>query len=70
MWRVNSRKRIFFIGLTSTEVLIINVSWACSIHHGSVAIHLPRVVEDRWRGKSMGSRTGECSMLFGARIAF
>jgi hypothetical protein len=55
---VSSRRRIFFIGHTSTEVLIINVGRWCSIHHESVAIHLPRVVEDRWRREVHGLANG------------
>jgi hypothetical protein len=49
MWRVGRRRRVFFLGLTTTKVLIVNVSRGSSIHHGSVAVDLPRVVEDRWR---------------------
>jgi hypothetical protein len=40
--------------LTSTEVLIVNVDRGCSIHHGRVVVHLPRVVEDRWRREVHG----------------
>jgi hypothetical protein len=49
MWGVDIRRGVFLVGLTTTKVLIINVSWRHSIHHGGVTICLPRVVEDRWR---------------------
>jgi hypothetical protein len=58
MWRLSSRRRVFFIGLTSTKVLIINVGQGCSIHHGSVIICLPKVVEDRWRREVHGLANG------------
>jgi hypothetical protein len=40
---------VLLVGLTTTKVLIVNVSRRRSIHHGGVTICLPRVVEDRWR---------------------
>jgi hypothetical protein len=49
MWRVGRRRRVVILGLTTTKVLIVNVSRESSIHHGHVAVDLPRVVEDRWR---------------------
>jgi hypothetical protein len=50
MWRVGRRRRVFFLGLTTTtKVLIVNVRRGSSIHHGSVVVDIPRVVEDRWR---------------------
>jgi hypothetical protein len=49
MWRVGCRRRVVIAGLTTTEVLIVNVGRGCSIHHGCVAVDLPRVVEGRWR---------------------
>jgi hypothetical protein len=49
MWRVGCRRRVIFLGLTTTKVLIFDVGQVSSIHHGRVAIDLPRVVEDRWR---------------------
>jgi hypothetical protein len=63
MWGVDSRRGVFLVSLTTTRVLIINVDRRHSIHHGGVTICLPRVVEDQWRRKSIGSRTRECSML-------
>jgi hypothetical protein len=50
MWRVGCRRRVF-LGLTTTKVLIVDVGRGSSIHHGRVAVDLPRVVEDRWRRK-------------------
>jgi hypothetical protein len=49
MWRVGRRRRVVILGLTTTKVLIVNVGRESSIHHGHVAVDLPRVVEDRWR---------------------
>jgi hypothetical protein len=49
MWRVDRRRRVVILGLTTTKVLIVNVGRECSIHHGHVVVDLPRVVEDRWR---------------------
>jgi hypothetical protein len=49
MWRVGCRRRVVIAGLTTTEVLIVNVGRGSSIHHGCVAVDLPRVVEGRWR---------------------
>jgi hypothetical protein len=51
MWRVGSRRRVVVVGLTTTKVLIVDVGWGSSIHHGCVAVDLPRVVEGRWRRK-------------------
>jgi hypothetical protein len=49
MWRVGRRRRVVVvIGLTTTKVFIVNVGRGNSIHHGSVAVDLPRVVEGRW----------------------
>jgi hypothetical protein len=48
MWRVGSWRRVVVVGLTTTKVLIIDVGRGNSIHHGHVAIDLPRV-EGRWR---------------------
>jgi hypothetical protein len=53
MWRVGCRRRVVFLGLTTTKVLIIDVGRGSSIHHGRVAVDLPRVVEDRWGGVHM-----------------
>jgi hypothetical protein len=47
MWRVGRRRRVVIVGLTTTKVLIIDVSWGSSIHHGCVAVDLLRVVEGR-----------------------
>jgi hypothetical protein len=49
MWRVGSRRRVVFLDLTTTKVLIIDVGRGSSIHHGRVTVDLPRVVEDQWR---------------------
>jgi hypothetical protein len=49
MWRVGSRRRVVVVGLTTTKVLIIDVGWGSSIHHGCVIVDLPRVVEGWWR---------------------
>jgi hypothetical protein len=49
MWRVGCRRRVVVLGLTTTKVLIIDVDQGSSIHHGRVAVDLPRVVEDWWR---------------------
>jgi hypothetical protein len=49
MWRVGHRRRVIFLGLTTTKVLIVDVGRGSSIHHGCVAVELPRVVEDWWR---------------------
>jgi hypothetical protein len=49
MWRVGRQRRVVFLSLTTTKVLIVDVAWGSSIHHGCVTIDLPRVVEDRWR---------------------
>jgi hypothetical protein len=54
MWRVSRWRRVVFFGLTATKVLIVNVGRGCSIHHGCVVVHLPRVVEDRWRREVHG----------------
>jgi hypothetical protein len=52
MWRVGSWRRVIVVvGLTTTKVLIIDVSRGSSIHHGCVVVDLPRVVEGRWRRK-------------------
>jgi preprotein translocase subunit Sec63 len=58
MGRVGRRRRVVFFGLTTTKDLIIDVGWGSSIHHGCVAIHLPRVVEDRWRREVHGLANG------------
>jgi hypothetical protein len=58
MWRVVRRRRVVFFGLTTTKVLIVDVGRVRSIHHGCVAVHLPRVVEDRWRRKVHGLANG------------
>jgi hypothetical protein len=49
MWRMGRRRRVVFLGLTITKVLIIDIGRGSSIHHRYVAVDLPRVVEDRWR---------------------
>jgi hypothetical protein len=49
MWRVGLRRRVIFLGLTTTKVRIVDVGRGSSIHHGRVAVDLPRVVEDRLR---------------------
>jgi hypothetical protein len=49
MWRVGRRRRVVFLGLTTTKVLIVDVGRGSSIHHGCVTVDLPRIVEDRWR---------------------
>jgi hypothetical protein len=49
MWRVGRWRRVVFLGLTTTKVLIVDVGWRSTIHHGCVTVDLPRVVEDRWR---------------------
>jgi hypothetical protein len=46
---VGGQRRVVVIGLTTTKVLIIDVIWRFSIHHRSLTICLPRIVEDRWR---------------------
>jgi hypothetical protein len=51
MWRVGSRGRFVVVGLTTTKVLIVDVGRGSSIHHGGVAVNLPRVVEVWWRRK-------------------
>jgi hypothetical protein len=52
MWRVGSRWRVVVVvGLTTTKVLIVDVARGSSIHHGGVAVDLPRVVEVWWRRK-------------------
>jgi hypothetical protein len=51
MWRVGSRRRVVIVGLTTTKVLIVDVGRGSSIHHGCVAVDLPRVVEGWWRRK-------------------
>jgi hypothetical protein len=51
MWRVGYLRRVLVVGLTTTKVLIIDVGRGSSIHHGCVAVNLPRVVEGRWRRK-------------------
>jgi hypothetical protein len=51
MGRVGSRRRVVVVGLTTTKVLIVDVGWGSSIHHGGVAVDLPRVVEVWWRRK-------------------
>jgi hypothetical protein len=47
---VGCRRRVVFLGLTTTNVLIVDVSRGSSIYHGRVVVDLPRVVEDRWGG--------------------
>jgi hypothetical protein len=47
MWGVGSRRGI--LGLTTTNVLIIDVIRRRSIHHRGFNICLPWVIEDRWR---------------------
>jgi hypothetical protein len=49
MWRVGRRRRVVVLNLTTTKVLIVDVGQGSSIHHGCVAVDIPRVVEDRWR---------------------
>jgi hypothetical protein len=49
MWRVGRRRRVVFLGLTTTKVLTVDIGRGSSIHHECVAVDLPRVVEDRWR---------------------
>jgi hypothetical protein len=49
MWRVGRQRRVIFLGLTATKVLIVDVDRGSSIHHGCVTVDLPRVVEDGWR---------------------
>jgi hypothetical protein len=49
MWRVGCRRRVVVAGLTTTKVLIVDVVQGSSIHHGCVAVDLPRVVVGRWR---------------------
>jgi hypothetical protein len=59
MWRVGSRGRVVVVvGLTTTKVLIVDVSRRSSIHHGGVAVDLPRVVEGWWRRKIHGLADG------------
>jgi hypothetical protein len=58
MGRVGCRRRVVFFGLTTTKVLIIDVGRGSSIHHGCVAVYLPRVVEDRWRREVHGLANG------------
>jgi hypothetical protein len=48
---VGSRRRVVVVGLTTTKVLIVDVGRGSSIHHGCVAVDLPRVVEVWWRRK-------------------
>jgi hypothetical protein len=54
MWRVGSRRRVVVVGLTTTKVLIVDVGRRSSIHHGGVAVDLPRVVEVWWGRKIHG----------------
>jgi hypothetical protein len=49
MWRVGHWRRVVVVGLTTTKVLIVDVGRGSSIHHGRVAVDLPRVVEGQWR---------------------
>jgi hypothetical protein len=58
MWRVGCRRRVVFLGLTTTKVLIVDVDRRSSIHHGCVAVDLLRVVEDRWRREVHGLANG------------
>jgi hypothetical protein len=58
MWRVGSRRRVIVVGLTTTKVLIVDVSRGSPIHHGRVAVDLPRVVEGRWRREVHGLADG------------
>jgi hypothetical protein len=58
MWRVGRRRSVVFFGLTTTKVLIVDVGRGSSIHHGCVAVHLPRVVEDWWRREVHGLANG------------
>jgi hypothetical protein len=58
MWRVGSRRRGVVAGLTTTNVLIVDVGRGSSIHHGRVAIDLPRVLEGRWRREVHGLADG------------
>jgi hypothetical protein len=59
MWRVGSRRRVVIVGLTTTKVLIVDVDRRSSIHHGGVAVDLPRVVEVWWRRKIHGLADGK-----------
>jgi hypothetical protein len=56
MWRVGSWRGVIVIVvvLCTTKVLVINVGWRSSIHHGGVAVDLPRVVEVWWGRKVHG----------------
>jgi hypothetical protein len=58
MWKVGRRRRVVFFGLTTTKVLIVDVGRRSPIHHGCVTVHLPRVVEDRWRREVHGLANG------------
>ena len=58
MWRVDCRRRVVFFGLTTTKVFIVDIGRRSSIHHGCVAVHLPRIVEDRWRREVHGLANG------------
>jgi hypothetical protein len=49
MWRVGRRRRVVVVGLTTTKLLIVDVSRGSSIHHGRAAVDLPWVVEGWWR---------------------
>jgi hypothetical protein len=58
MWIMGSRRRVVIIGLTTTKVLVVDVGRRNTIHHGGVAVDLPRVVEVRWRRKVHGLADG------------
>jgi hypothetical protein len=58
MWRMGSRRRVVVVGLTTTKVLVVDVGRRNAIHHGGVAVDLPRVVEVRWRRKVHGLADG------------
>jgi hypothetical protein len=49
MLRVGRWRRVVDVGLTTTKVLIIDVTRGSSIHHGRAAVDLPWVVEGWWR---------------------
>jgi hypothetical protein len=49
MWRVGCRRRVVIVGLTTTKVFIVDIVRGSSIHHGCVAVDLPRIVEGWWR---------------------
>jgi hypothetical protein len=57
MWRMSSRRRVVVV-LTTTKVLVVDVGRRSSIHHGGVAVDLPRVVEGWWRRKVHGLADG------------